>query len=227
MKTDLDLLIESYQFELDNLRKQLDLCLKEHDYEGAYYLNEAINFTSSKLATFEQIKDPDDFRKRSRKNIIKFQKEKLSKEKDPVWKKIQLQTIRALEKELKTLDDKKEQFREDGTFILDSLFELLNGTISILQLKYHNELNLEFSLTGKNNIQLKLVSNENLNQYLRHYKDLQYFLNMSFNLEKDYHTMTYEINKETDLLKILEILSVLFFDFIHFEKGHKLIGLKK
>ncbi len=59
MKTNLEILIDELQTECDFLQKEIDLCVKDSDFEGAHAFNKSLTYTQQQLRILQNIQNPN------------------------------------------------------------------------------------------------------------------------------------------------------------------------
>jgi len=236
MKTDLEILIEHLQTEVDYLKSALDQCVIEWDFEGAKAYREPLIYTKRKLTVLKCLENPN-YNKISHLtsmisrmemslNERKFERNNLDEQTrqnmENIFYESTINRIKKSKTELKELKSIVCKQRIDNDKILELLegldlnknseieFEIFKDKIYLLLNIKNNQANFSFRTSEKTEINHHLV---------RATKSILYKL--GFNVE----TLTKQIPNfnEVNKITILEELAIVYFEVFNiFDKEIKI-----
>ena len=167
--SDLELIIDHYQWEVQRLNMVLAEQLDQVDYAAAEFTQAALFFAKNELDKFQLLKNPLHYevalrqrylegmeRRKSNGSGIALQMEGYYKEK-----------VKQLKRELKELETLKPPFKEDTQYIDEALYKLVAGQVTgfrLLLIK-KKQLHLYVSLNNKDQIILAFRSIDKLGSY--------------------------------------------------------------
>ncbi len=222
MPTDLELLINQLQSELDSLKEAINQCTSEMDFEGAQAFKSPFIYTREKLRILKCLQNPNHDKISRLEHRISFL-ENMDIEKhfeSSFWKEEILERLKQSQKRrtLEQIQKSKEELdvlnsQKPKPWIENDTIPIL---IEELNKGYHNKLEFELiedkiflALTQQGNaIQMKIESHAdaNINHYLikpakKALRDLGFVENQ--------YSKTISTNSNIDQHKILEVLSII------------------
>jgi len=217
MKTDITLLIEHLQAEVDYLKFSMDECSAELDFDGAKAFREPLILTQRKLNILKCLENPNYKRISKRKGMIS-RLEKSLKEKKFEIDNVDDQTRKIVEKqfkesinchiekskiELKKLQSQFAEQRIDNDEII-GILEGLEGD----EIKLYLVLNID---NNRGVFKFRSLEGKDVNYYLSN-SGLLILSKLGFDLE------TYEKKisnyKVIDKMKILEELAIIYYEVL-------------
>ena len=149
MNSNLEILIESLQKEVDYLKSEMEECIRERDFEGAESFWKPLRFTSGKLSVLKSLFNPDNKRISNLEFSIKKYKAILdspksqykgpdeirNKRMQEYTEKSIIQRIIKSELELNDLKRKPITLSEDDDKLLQILDDIGEGEISKVEIE--------------------------------------------------------------------------------------------
>jgi len=227
MKTDITLLIEHLQAEVDYLKFSMDECSAELDFDGAKAFREPLILTQRKLNILKCLENPNYKRISKRKGMIS-RLEKSLKEKKFEIDNVDDQTRKIVEKqfkesinchiekskiELKKLQSQFAEQRIDNDEIIGILEGLEGDEIKLVEFEIKKgKINLVLNIDNNRGVfKFRSLEGKDVNYYLSN-SGLLILSKLGFDLE------TYEKKisnyKVIDKMKILEELAIIYYEVL-------------
>ena len=174
MSSDLDLLVDFYQWEKQRLLLEIDENKRDHDYIAVHYNYKELGRIQRELDCLLTLKNPDYPKIKKLEKEIDFYSERDWPH--PKMAEYYATKVKAFRKELEKLKSKQEFICSDETQILDdALFSLVNDEIqgfSIFdEIEMHFKMDISKNQVGEIRLDLKVgerASAEHLKKYRIH-----------------------------------------------------------
>lgn len=224
MKSDLDILIEHVELELDAIEVSISECTADWDFTRARAFREAYDFTRNKLETLKSVKNPNrtvgvyrrlrierlEQQLRDAKRKIEDLDENIDKKLDPNFISRLENQLNQLKREQKKLEAPNAGNRFDSDIILTLLGDLEIGKITRLQFEIVDEIHLRIeAYKGVAKFEIWSEDKGVIEAYLA-----KHSISLLKKLRYDTNTYTKEISNfaEIDKHVILQELSRLYFE---------------
>ncbi len=176
MKSDLEILIEHFQNEIDELKSSMDECISEYDFKGAEAFKTPFFYTKRKLRVLKNLQNPN-FDKISKlkgmisrmqngldSKIFSFEcfDKKMVDRIEQHFRKSRNDTIDKWKTELKELKAVNPESRIDSDQLLELLYELNTSSLERIEiLLIENKISLELKRKGTE-VTMKLIPINNI-----------------------------------------------------------------
>lgn len=216
-KSALDLLIEEYEIEEQNLQLELDGCHSDCDYKRADYFSKALWRVQDKLRLLQNFKNPFYQRIEDLKNRVAYYRSLKTKEPFTKLDTSFQNEIEDCEKEIRELKEKKTTINPETQEFDDAVFDLIEGKIKgfTLHLIKKDNLYIDFRLTEKKTLLISFTPLNNItNEYYdvdRIWKQLK-LIGFTFNPESDSFQYSYNLATFKNSIFLKELTSRIVFD---------------
>lgn len=215
MKSNLELLIDHVQNEVDYLQSSMDACIKELDFDGAKAFKEPLLYTKRKLHILRNLENPERVKISALNQKIRDLEKMLTKGTDPDNSgnraNYYLDKIISWKNEIALIQSANPNLRIDDDTILELLDLLKSDTIRQIQLDIIKD-NLYLIISLENDVlELRFISTSRvkIRDYLNQ-PSKNILKELGFNIEKFVKQIT--DFSDVDTLQILEELSVIYFE---------------
>ncbi len=203
MKTNLEILIDELQTECDFLQKEIDLCVKDSDFEGAHAFNKSLTYTQQQLRILQNIQNPSWDEIRWIKHCIK----QLKKFKGNEYTAKQLIDYQLKLDRLQATQSKKYPLESEE--IVLALEKLSKGKITKINLQIGggHDVEIHFKL-HKKALHFQLITDR------RFRKGNAILRNLGFEIRKNDMFLQIPDFDLTKISKVLEILAQIIYEVL-------------